>query len=274
MAGVEIGRVDDIALEGGRARVKMKIKIEHIVKTDSKAYIKFTGLMGQNFVAIEGGSEAAPLAESGTSLETGEQPDLSTLMTKLENVATGVEGLTKSFSTDNLSSLLGPVTDFMKQNKDNLTMMIGNMKVVSDNIVQGKGTVGKLINEDALYTAAYATVTNLQTASADLRNVMAHAENVITNASIVIEGINKGEGTLGKLAKDEALYTETTAMMRNLRAISEKMNNGQGTVGQLINDDSFLKNAKLSLQKLDKATEGLEDQGPLSVLGIAIGGLF
>ena len=62
--------------------------------------------------------------------------------------------------------------------------------------------------------------------------------------------------------------------MANLREILQKMNQGQGTVGKLINDDSFLKNAKLSLQKLDKATDGLEDQGPLSVLGLAIGSLF
>jgi len=36
--------------------------------------------------------------------------------------------------------------------------------------------------------------------------------------------------------------------------------------GKLVNDESFLKNAKMSLQKLDKATDSLEDQGPLSVL--------
>jgi phospholipid/cholesterol/gamma-HCH transport system substrate-binding protein len=52
------------------------------------------------------------------------------------------------------------------------------------------------------------------------------------------------------------------------------MNKGQGTIGKLINDDSFYKNAKVSLQKLDKATEGLEDQGPLSILGIAVQSLF
>ena len=90
----------------------------------------------------------------------------------------------------------------------------------------------------------------------------------------MIDGINNGKGTLGKLAKDEALYTETTLAMTSLREILQKMNQGQGTVGKLINDDTFLKNAKLSLQKLDKATDGLEDQGPLSILGLVIGSLF
>jgi phospholipid/cholesterol/gamma-HCH transport system substrate-binding protein len=76
------------------------------------------------------------------------------------------------------------------------------------------------------------------------------------------------------LTRDEALYNETTVAMTNLREILQKMNRGQGSVGQLINDDSFLKNAKLTLQKVEKATEGLEDQGPLSVLGMAVNSLF
>src|SRR2546426_1158865 len=43
MAGVEVGRVDDIELEKGRARVTMKIKGKYEIKTDTKAVIKFTG---------------------------------------------------------------------------------------------------------------------------------------------------------------------------------------------------------------------------------------
>jgi phospholipid/cholesterol/gamma-HCH transport system substrate-binding protein len=46
------------------------------------------------------------------------------------------------------------------------------------------------------------------------------------------------------------------------------VNQGQGTVGKLVNDQDFYKNAKLSLQKLDKAADSLEDTGPLSVIGI------
>jgi phospholipid/cholesterol/gamma-HCH transport system substrate-binding protein len=76
------------------------------------------------------------------------------------------------------------------------------------------------------------------------------------------------------LTKDEALYQETTVAMSNLKEILQKINRGQGSVGVLVNDASFLKNAQMSLQKLDKATEGLEDQGPLSVLGLAITHLF
>ncbi len=62
--------------------------------------------------------------------------------------------------------------------------------------------------------------------------------------------------------------------MTNLKEILQKINRGQGTVGKLINDESLLKNAKMSLQKLDKATESLEDTGPLSVVGTMVNSLF
>jgi len=69
MAGVEIGRVQDVELENGRAKVTMKIQAKHQIKTDAKAAIKFTGLMGQNFScpsskASPAGSKASPKASA------------------------------------------------------------------------------------------------------------------------------------------------------------------------------------------------------------------
>jgi phospholipid/cholesterol/gamma-HCH transport system substrate-binding protein len=287
MAGVEIGRVESIDLQTDadgvtRAKVTMKIRKDDkvIIRSDSKAIIKFTGLMGQNFVTIEGGSANAAKMEKG-ALETAEQPDLSTIMVKLENVATGVEGLTKSFSTEGISTLLGPLTDFMKQNKDPLTAMIANFRQVSDNLAQGRGTAGQFLADDSFYKAALGAATNLQSASAEIKTLMTNANNTVTHvdsilgdAKSLIDKINSGQGTLGKLATDDALYNETTTMMANMSSIMQKINRGEGSVGKLLNNDEFYKNAKLSLQKLDKATEGLEDQGPLSILGIAVNSLF
>ena len=62
--------------------------------------------------------------------------------------------------------------------------------------------------------------------------------------------------------------------MTNLNSILLKVNQGNGTVGKLVNDQEFYKNAKLSLQKLDKAADGLEDTGPMSVLGTMVNSLL
>ena len=96
----------------------------------------------------------------------------------------------------------------------------------------------------------------------------------MTEARQVINSVGGGQGTLGKLVVDPTLYNATTASMTNLDQILLKVNQGQGTVGKLVNDQEFYKNAKLSLQKLDKMADSLEDQGPLSVLGIMANNLF
>ena len=261
MAGVEIGRVEKIALDQDKVLVMMKLRTDAQVKTDSKAVIKFTGLMGQNFVAISFGSAAAPLADENTPLETTEQPDLSAIMTKLDNAAAGIENVTKVFSGDKLDNILGPITDFMKQNSAPLTATIANIKNVSSQIAAGQGTIGKLIYEDALYTTALTTVSNLQD-TAD------SAKDIIASAKLVMNDVTAGKGTIGKLLTDETLYHAATGSMTNLNSILFKVNQGNGTIGKLVNDQEFYRNAKLSLQKLDKAADGLEDTGPLSVMGL------
>jgi phospholipid/cholesterol/gamma-HCH transport system substrate-binding protein len=254
MAGVEIGRVERIALADSKVSVTMKLKTDAAVKTDSKAVIKFTGLMGQNYVAVSFGAPGSPRAEEGAVLETGEQPDLSAIMAKLDNAAAGIQNLTKSFTGDKIDNLMGPLTDFIKQNSAPITATIANVKNLSSQIAAGQGTIGKLIYDDALYTSALSTVSNLQDTAISAKSVMSN--------------VSAGQGTIGKLLTDDAVYQGVASSVTNLNSILLKVNGGQGTVGKLVNDQEFYKNAKLSLQKLDKAADGLEDTGPLSVIGI------
>ncbi len=267
MAGVQVGRVEKIDLLEDKVDVTMKLNKPDNVRTDSKAIVKFAGLMGQNFVEIRFGSATAPKADNHTLIKSEEQPDLSMLMSRLDKVASGIERATESISGESFEKLLAPLTDFVKENSPRLTAILSNIKTISAQVAEGKGTVGRLINDDTFYQSALAAVTNLNDTAAEIKATVSQAKNVVAE-------INEGKGTIGKLTKDERLYQETTAAMANLREIFEKINRGQGSVGKLVNDESLYKNAKLSLQKLDKATEGLEDQGPLSVLGIAVNSLF
>lgn len=274
MAGVEIGRIEKIQLADKKVEVVLNIDKKAPVKTDSKASIKFVGLMGQNYVSLTFGSAEAPQADPGALLETEEQADLNTLMVRLQNVAEGVEGMTKNFSGENFSNLLGPFTDFLRENNPRLSAILANLQTISTRVVEGEGTIGRLINEDTLYVSAMTTVSNLNTSVNEFQPLFNDLRLTLDQARGMVTQVNEGQGTLGKLVKDETLYTETTTAMTNLREILQKINQGQGSVGQLVNDPGFINNAKLTLQKVEKATEGLEDQGPLSILGTAVNSLF
>src|SRR5215468_5729954 len=63
MAGVELGKVEDVQLTNNMVRVVMKLSRKKTanVKTDSIARVRFTGLLGQNYIGIDFGSPSAPV---------------------------------------------------------------------------------------------------------------------------------------------------------------------------------------------------------------------
>ena len=274
MAGVRLGRVENISLTNFFADVTMNLSRDADVRTDSKASVGFTGLMAQNYVDVAFGPPARRAPKTGPFWKPSSSPIWDNCLEGWTTSRPAVENLTKSFSGEKLDTILGPLTDFIKDNRSNLTATISNIKTVSERIEKGRGTVGKLINQDSLYVSAQQSISNLQNVGGDIKEVAANARQLLTNANQTVLDIRAGQGTVGKLLTDDTLYREATGSMTNLHEILLKINHGQGTVGQLINDSTFLNEAKLSLQKLDKATESLEDTGPLSILGTMVSSLF
>jgi phospholipid/cholesterol/gamma-HCH transport system substrate-binding protein len=267
MAGVPVGRVATIKITNELVEVSMKINEGVVLRTTTEATIRFTGLMGQNYVNLDFGTTNGAVATEGSTLMSAEVPDIGSMIAKLDNVAGGIENITKSFSGIKVDALLAPVTDFFKQSKDPLTQTLTNLQTITERITVGQGTIGKLINDATFYDSALATVTNLQSAGEDLRTALADARKTMAE-------VTEGQGTIGRMLKDDTLYRQLTNTMQNANEAVEKVNKGNGTLGLLVNDPALFKNANLTLQKVDKATESLEDQGVLTVLGIAVGKLF
>jgi phospholipid/cholesterol/gamma-HCH transport system substrate-binding protein len=274
MAGVSVGRVEKLSIDGQKVKVTLKLDASADVRTDSRAGIKAASMLGgQNYVALEFGT-GSPIAPDAI-LDTYEQPDINALISRMDSVAGGIENVTRSFSGDKIDNILGPFTDFMKQNNQKLGAIFGNMQILSEHMARGEGTLGRLIKDDALYQSTLGTVTNLQAASADTRATIADVRARLHQADTLIASINTVLTNANAVVmSDDKLYNEAGSALTNLREILEKVNKGQGFAGKLVNDETLFKNVKMTLQKVDKATEGLEDTGPLSVLGTAVNTLF
>ena len=79
------------------------------------------------------------MARSRNRRTTGPERDDA----KLDNVATGVENLTKTFTGDKIDNLLGPFTDFLKANREPLTASIANLQAISTQINERAGNGGQ-----------------------------------------------------------------------------------------------------------------------------------
>ena len=135
-----------------------------------------------------------------------------------------------------------------------------SLRNISGKIERGEGTLGKLVNDDALYLETKSAVSNVNDGMRDVKEIAAK--------------INRGEGTMGKLVNDDSLYTEFRDASHNVKEITRKISEGEGTLGKLVNEDKMYRDATATLKKTEKAMEGLGDSGPISVLGSIIGSLF
>src|SRR5690349_20213810 len=79
VAGVRVGNVQSILLTNDEVMVTMNLNKDleqkGTIKTDSKATIKFAGLLGQNFISIGFGTPSGVPAANGAYLQSQEQAD-------------------------------------------------------------------------------------------------------------------------------------------------------------------------------------------------------
>lgn len=282
IAGIEVGRVKNIELKGGRAQVTMTIGNGIPIYTDAQAIIKSQGVLGDKFIEIMPGRVSAQrLKEGGIVSASRSTVELDDILAK---AAPAMENITKI--ANNLGEILGT-----EEGKNNLRETFLNIKKTTEDIrsmtvglSRGEGTMGKLIRDEALYqdmraamTGIKDTVTQIQGGQGSIGKFLKdedfynESKKTLTSLQNVAQKIASGEGTLGKLVNDDSLYKEAKETMANLNQTAQKINQGEGTLGKLVNDDSLYKETKYTLRSVTKATEGLSEQVPVSILGTIIG---
>jgi len=58
----------------------------------------------------------------------------------------------------------------------------------------------------------------------------------------VAERMERGEGFLGRLSKDDSLYVQFRDMVGKYSAVAERLHHGEGTFGKLMTDPSLYSN--------------------------------
>jgi phospholipid/cholesterol/gamma-HCH transport system substrate-binding protein len=267
LAGLKAGRVAGLAIEERHVRVKMLIDRGLQLKKDSVARLDFRALSGERFVAISLGSPTAKTAEPGDTID-GETPaGFADAVDQLSRVAENVSDLAESLRT-NSDRLLASLADVVEQNRDALGDTAQHLASITGKLDRGTGTLGLLLNDPALYQRATSALGDVQQSVRDLGSV---ARN-----------LSDGKSTLGKLVtRDDGLYAQVrqtvddlSATAQNAQEITDRLRQGEGTLGMALNDPSLYNEAQDTLHTVNRATQSLEDQSAISLLGTIVTSLF
>ena len=248
-AGVKVGTVQEVMImKDGQVKVEMNVEKDHlsVIKKDAKAKVGSDGFIGNKLIILYGGSSAAGVVEDGTTLSAG-----------------------ASLNTEDMMATL-------QENNKNLLAITNNFKIVSDGMVSGKGSIGKLLNDDQLFTDLQNTVTTIKLAAIN-------AQQMVADVSDYTSKLNAKGSLANDLITDTVIFSRLRSTVRQINALSDKanevvlslsetskginqkLNDNSTPVGVLLNDKetavslkATIRNLQTSSQKLDENMEALQ----------------
>jgi phospholipid/cholesterol/gamma-HCH transport system substrate-binding protein len=236
VAGVEVGKVDEVALTGSEVEVRLKVHEANKsrITTDSRASIGSLSLLGEPVIDISPATTGTPLNE-GDFVQPGRAPG------QLADVAEG--------ATQSLEQVTGILRDIRagrgtigklftdEQVYKEVNGLIASAGIVASELGRGQGTLGMLIKDPAAYRRLNAALGDLQETT---------------------KRINAGEGSLGRLLKDEALAKSLTSASANVDQVTARLNRNDNTMGRLLTERELYDKVSSLTTRIDSLTENLQ----------------
>jgi len=265
IAGVNAGKVRQISIENHHVRVDFYVNREGSVREDSTAEIRQTNMLGGVFLGLDFGSVDSAVLPPGSMVQTTESANIDQLITNLDR---------------NQDRFLRPLGEMVDDTRQPLTDAINRLERIVTKIDEGEGTLGRLVNNPALYDEMTAMSLRLNQLLARLENgegtlgkmlndpaLYDNLNHTMVNLADLSDQIKSGQGTLGKLFADDRLYEEARLAVGNISEISDKINRGQGTLGKMLNDDALYDNVSDSMARINSIAGKIDEgQGTLGRL--------
>lgn len=248
LRGTKVGVVKSTQLQEQHVLVTSDLEVPVHFRDGYKVEVMASSMLGGKMLKIFEGPLAAPPLAENTPI-LGEKP--IDILEELGIAVSGFKGLTEKVvgGEGTLGKLLADETMYAE-----LEVIIENLYKVSGQLVSGEGTIGKLLSEDStLYSDLEGSVANIRSVTAK---------------------INEGQGLLGELIADEQLSQDFMASAANLRSITEKINTGNGTLGKLVEDDQIYVEAQKLLGELRAAIDDMRETSPVTTFSTVLFGAF
>lgn len=235
--GKEVGTVTSVELQGAGVDVGLELleTARPLVTTESTAEIGSLSLLGEPIVDITASTAGQPLADNDYVKAAASRGSISSLTETASTSLGEVEKLLADVRAG--KGTLGKlVTDDALYNE--LQGFVGAANAVTTSLREGRGTLGGLINDPAAYESLKGSLENLQAVTAR---------------------INAGQGALGRFLNDETMGRNVSASAANIEQVTGRLSRGEGTAGKLLTDQQLYDRLNSMTNRLDQVMAGLEE---------------
>jgi phospholipid/cholesterol/gamma-HCH transport system substrate-binding protein len=131
--------------------------------------------------------------------------------------------------------------------------LLGNEMLI--NITPGSA-IGRPVEDGAVLPSSSSnTVNDFATSGTDLAQRLSKLSDEISG---IVQSVKKGEGTMGRLFSDEALYNNLNATINETQDLMTRIRSGNGSAGRFINDPELYNNANNIAIQLKQIADDLQ----------------
>ncbi|MDQ3031742.1 MAG: MlaD family protein [Myxococcota bacterium] len=242
IAGITVGRIESITLQGAQARVDMTIDDEIALYENATVQRVSASLLGEYLLAINPGTPALPRVEPGGRIAVVESPGMGDIMSDVGAIASSMRTvaaqLERSFGTDeagqqmadalrNLSEALEAVNRTIQANEEVIDRTLENVEAITAD--------ARPLLEDILR--------NIQAVTADIRDVLE------ANRGDIEEGVGEVDDTIASIHRASE---QLELVLADVGEITERTAAGEGTLGRLTSDSHLI-------DEVEESVEGISD---------------
>ena len=251
VAGIPVGSIQTIRLEGGLARVDMRIEPDMALYEDAAVAKVSSSLLGEYFLSIAPGTEGRARLKDGDRIRnvieaaTTDQilKDVSEIAKDIKRVSgaladsigtdKGTENLKQIL--DNLAQATEALNATVRENRDSIRNILTNVENITETSQPEIQTIlenVRVTTEEVRELVAQGP-TDDPAKEGEIRQIVnkvnrasENLESALRNIDTVSGRLERGEGTLGRLTKDEKLINE-------VEGVAETVNEFVGGLGRL-----------------------------------------
>lgn len=224
VAGVEVGRVEGLAVEGDQARVRLRLQRGHQLRQDVVAQVRARSVLGEKFIALRPQSADAPLLADGDRItRVVAQTEIDELVNVLGPALQGLDTAALQRVLAQLDQALAADPERLPRMADDVEALLHNARLASED--------GPLLVAEARLAIAEVRATNRQ-----LGPVIAEADGLVSQLS-------DGAGDL------PATRTQVDLLLADSRAA---VADGRSLLGQMDGQMSRVDQVLGNLAEIDK----------------------
>lgn len=248
VAGIPVGHIEDIRLEDGRARVDIRINPGIDLYQDASVSKQASSLLGEFFLSIAPGTPTLPKLNDGDEIRTVVPTattdevlqDVADIAKKVQRIADSIAASIGSAAgeqnmrdtLENLAQVTEALNQTVRENRESVRNILSG---IEDITLQSRADIRDILE-------------NVRVVTRELRTIVAGAEQARADDPDAVRGLNDRVSTVGN-------SLERT--LANLEAATGRLERGEGTLGRLMKDERLINEIEDVAENVNDLVGGL-----------------